>query len=180
MRNLWVCRSLSAGRDHGTTDMLLAMMNFITFPNSVSAGELPELSNRVGASSTPLQTTHPGCMPVGAPLDNTAVFIVPCHDEDTESAAARAPDGPHGPEIAQQGSVGEVCIAGACVAAGYLGHSLMAGRYQRASPAVTMCYCSPASPPACRYRWFFCTQRLESLSAPCAARHKQHTLHTLG
>ena len=81
------------------------------------------------AGTTPLQLARSGPMPVGTPLDNTAVFILPLHDDDGDSPAAQASDGPSDLEIAEHGSVGEVCIAGACVAAGYLGPSLTtAGR----------------------------------------------------
>ena len=75
----------------------------------------------------PLQPARSGTMPVGTPLDNTAVFILPLHDNDGDSGAAHASDGPSDLEIAERGSVGEVCIAGACVAAGYHGLN-MAGR----------------------------------------------------
>ena len=67
-------------------------------------------------------------MPVGHPLDNTAVFIVPLRNDSAGNPAAQHIDGLAGLDIAKHGSVGEVCIAGACVAAGYLGQSHMAAR----------------------------------------------------
>ena len=90
---------------------------------------MPGRSSEDGAGTTPLQLARSGPLPVGTPLDNTAVFIPPLHDDGGDSPAAQASDGPSDLEIAEHGSVGEVCIAGACVAAGYLGPSpIIAGR----------------------------------------------------
>ncbi len=78
-------------------------------------------------------------MPVGMPLDNTAVFLLPQHEADIGNPVVQASDGQDGLEFAEHGSVGEVCIAGACVAAGYLEQSPMSGRYGSAISAKTLC-----------------------------------------
>ena len=63
-------------------------------------------------------------IPVGVPIANTAVFLVTRQQPDGEGAKLDTPQTVCCGEsqvIAEHGAVGEVCIAGACVAAGYLG-----------------------------------------------------------
>lgn len=88
--------------------------------HSLCAGELAERPSRDSARGTPLQPSDSGAMPVGTPLDDTAVLILPWQDDDTGSPASQISEGQSILELAEHGSVGEVCIAGACVAAGYL------------------------------------------------------------
>ena len=74
--------------------------------------------------STPLQS-----VPVGTPIDHTAVFILAQQGDDKNLPATPKRYGPISLEIAEHGELGEVCVAGASVAAGYLGLSLTAIRY---------------------------------------------------
>ena len=121
-----------------------------------------------------LQPGYSRSMPVGIPLDTTAVFILPWHDKITSSPRVHALDGESSLELAEHGSVGEVCIAGACVAAGYLGQSPMAGRYWPAllhnlasldtvSPCFILC-AYPCRLPSGKKR----LQRILSLIALCS------------
>ncbi len=63
-------------------------------------------------------------IPVGMPIADTAVFLVPRQQRDSGGAELNAAQTVccEGLQvIVEHGALGEVCIAGACVAAGYLG-----------------------------------------------------------
>ena len=90
--------------------------------------------------STPLQS-----VPVGTPIDHTAVFILAQKGDDENLPATPEDYGHIGLAIAAHGELGEVCVAGASVAAGYLGLSLTAGRY----PMLSLLTCNLHMPDSC-------------------------------
>jgi hypothetical protein len=60
-------------------------------------------------------------VPVGMPIHNTAVFLLPWGESGEQVSRDWSPCEEGEVQFARQGDLGEVCIAGACVSGGYLG-----------------------------------------------------------
>ncbi|CAL8461978.1 g1509 [Coccomyxa elongata] len=89
-------------------------------------GEVPEHS-----SSSGVALEHGGYVPVGWPLDNMAVFIAAPMGEGREDGSS-SEDGAVGwinaSDVLSWGEVGEVCVMGTGICAGYLRQSEQAGQ----------------------------------------------------
>ena len=60
-------------------------------------------------------------VPVGIPIHNTAVFLLPWGEIGEQVSREWSPCEDREVQFARRGDLGEVCIAGACVSGGYLG-----------------------------------------------------------
>ena len=60
-------------------------------------------------------------VPVGMPIHNTAVFLLPWGESGEQVSRDWSPCEDRKVQFARRGDLGEVCIAGACVSGGYLG-----------------------------------------------------------
>jgi hypothetical protein len=76
------------------------------------------VSGRLPALEAPVESPT---VPVGKPINNTAVFLLPWQAEDDCQTSTACSECANKLDFAERGALGELCIAGACVAAGYLG-----------------------------------------------------------
>ena len=82
------------------------------------AGSQLNVSGKAHALEAPVEAPS---VPVGRPINNTAVFVLPWQAEDERQTSRPCSECADMLDFAGRGTLGEVCIAGACVAAGYLG-----------------------------------------------------------
>lgn len=82
------------------------------------AGSQLNVSGKLPALEAPAEAPS---VPVGKPINNTAVFVLPWQAEDERQTSRACKGCADTLNFAERGTLGEVCIAGACVAAGYLG-----------------------------------------------------------
>lgn len=136
-------------------------------PGEADSAISPPAGDALAAKPTPGSGQLEEQVPVGAPIDNTTVFVgplrsgvpgsaAPCDGE--QAATAAAPDALASGEVlvtlSAEGEVGEVCVAGPGLAAGYLGQAdaderfcMVPASLLRAEPGAAVMHGPPAPLP---------------------------------